>query len=397
MKSVYYNKREIQIYTVILTLLLLVKSLNQIMIAYFPALAGMMMSLLYLALDIGLILLTIAKGRVIPLKYNILITFLLAVAYIISKVLLHRTDDNILYLITYVFVPLLFAWNFDVDYKLFFKISLMIPLLGIPVLSKMFTLRYGTIEMGTSYAFLFVSIVPIVYLFKVKEKSKLLIIVAVIDLAYTAQIFLYGARGCVLSVAVCVVAIAFTSYYDRVGFKRNTIKSFIFVLALVIFLICYRQLFDVATNILGSIGISPYFLKKIIRLGENTGVLNGRDSIYGLTLDYIKNKPLVGYGFDSFDYYTGLDYPHNFLLQFLFDFGIIGTLLVMVPFIRGQIKHLIKCTYNEYIVFLVIFVATIPGALFSGNVWNNMGLWVIISYSYHRCFMRSYDNHEEGE
>lgn len=384
MESVNYNNRDIKIYTILLTILLLVKPLNQIIIAYFPSMSGTIMTALYLVLDLGLIVITIAKRKVLIIRYNFIAAVALFILYLLSKYLFHTTEDNVLYMITYVFVPLLFCWNMDIDYNLFFRICVIIPLFGLPVLGKMFTLKYGTIEMGTSYAFLLVSIVPVFYLFKIKEKSRLLVLASIFDLVYTAQVFLYGARGSVLSIAVSVIAIAFTSYSNRIGLKKNGTKSLLLIGLILLLIFYYRQLFTIGSSLLESLGISPYFLQKTVRLEGNVGALNGRDTIYAISLDLIKKRPILGYGFDSFDYYTGLRYPHNFILQFIHDFGIIGASLLIFPLLRGIVKHINRCSYSEYIVFMILFVSTIPGALFSGNVWNNMAFWTIASYLFRK-------------
>lgn len=104
--------------------------------------------------------------------------------------------------------------------------------------------------------------------------------------------------------------------------------------------------------------------------------------------EFVK-KPLFGHGIKSFEYYTGIVYPHNFVYQMLFDIGIIGTLIIIVPLLSSVIKIFKRIgDYENSTVLIALICASVPGALFSGDLWLNPLLWLTFSLILRREYRR---------
>jgi O-antigen ligase len=122
-------------------------------------------------------------------------------------------------------------------------------------------------------------------------------------------------------------------------------------------------------------------------MNNENDVTSGRDVIFKLTTLAISQNPLLGYGIDQFENNTGIVYPHNFILQLLYDGGLVLTFLVIFPVIRGIVKLFKTCSYNEFIVFVALFFASVPGGLLSGDLWTMVTLWVFFGAVFSKQFV----------
>ena len=60
-------------------------------------------------------------------------------------------------------------------------------------------------------------------------------------------------------------------------------------------------------------------IDKNMRMIAEGDMSNGRDYIEGIALHKIAESPIFGYGLDQFENNTGMVYPHNFVLQMVFQ------------------------------------------------------------------------------
>ena len=98
---------------------------------------------------------------------------------------------------------------------------------------------------------------------------------------------------------------------------------------------------------------------------------SGRDEIYSVLLEYLRQRPFTGYG--VYGEYT-LGYAagaHNAYLQIVFNFGCIlgGALLLVyiIVFIKGLMCSKGKFSQNWIIVFgCIVFIRSI----FGGSYFN---------------------------
>ena len=64
----------------------------------------------------------------------------------------------------------------------------------------------------------------------------------------------------------------------------------------------------------------------------------------------------------------------------LFDIGIIGTLIIIIPILTSAMKIFKRIgNYENSTVLIALICASVPGALFSGDLWLNPLLWLTFS------------------
>jgi O-antigen ligase len=119
--------------------------------------------------------------------------------------------------------------------------------------------------------------------------------------------------------------------------------------------------------------------------GSGSGVsTNGRSDLWGIAIESIKHKPLLGVGTGG---YAGItpeaQYPHNLLLETFAELGIIGLLMVLgilaSTFARlkqawGQLPEEQR---GGVAVVTALFVAAVVNSMLSGDITVNGTVWTI--------------------
>ncbi len=163
---------------------------------------------------------------------------------------------------------------------------------------------------------------------------------------------LYVCRGGYLGLlfAIPCMAVVFIIYYKRHGFEtfRKDIYYYAgFIAALI-----------VAFDILESSGVITYILK---HLKEMSGDLNGRKEVYKTAVREFKNHWLIGGGANSAHYYLmkeiGADLfnYHNYALQVLAYFGIIGFIYAAYQLYLMIRKCAHKDLYNSTMLIIIVY------------------------------------------
>lgn len=368
-------------YSVLFSLYLLVPPINKIVLVYFSFLPFSLMSVLYLT--IGILIIScffIGKNRIKEIGKANFFIFIAVLIYFLVSSLRGVTGLSVFELVVYFAIPILFFSKKSFDFNTFIKTALIVSVFGLPIVNSIFVLDYnGIAEMGVSYAFLLPAIIPVYYLIRHKNKSFIFAILSILNLVYDIQIFLHGSRGCAISILTLFFLLLIFNLTKRKSITAIKYKLIIGTLILVILIINFVTVMDFFKQTLSSFGISASTLDKLFSLVQRGDVSNGRNEIYKIAFDGFLGKPLFGNGFDSFDYYTGLEYPHNFVIQLLYDLGIIGVMIIFVPFLFGTIKMTKRLSKEDLYFFIVVFSSSVPGALFSQNAWKNVLLWITIS------------------
>ena len=101
----------------------------------------------------------------------------------------------------------------------------------------------------------------------------------------------------------------------------------------------------------------------------NTVYTSGRDLIYADATEMILERPILGYGLDSFTSYTGHIYPHNILLEMVIEIGILGAIVFAVYLIYSLII-LFKAKNTSLFLFSGLPLYMIIVQLFSGEFYD---------------------------
>lgn len=123
----------------------------------------------------------------------------------------------------------------------------------------------------------------------------------------------------------------------------------------------------------------PYLLNLLmVSRGQTLLDSSGRLENYILSIKYWLKRPLFGYGLglNNLKYYTGLQVPHNFFIQYLLQIGVIGTTLLVLPiikFIKNDIKN---NDFKKWVFWLVVI-----GSMFIPDIVSSRFLYGIVLIS----------------
>ena len=168
--------------------------------------------------------------------------------------------------------------------------------------------------------------------------------------------------------------------------RKKIVFCVIIALSALIIAINFSSILTTIGTYLHSKGISVYAIEKSVFLtSSNSGISNGRIQIYKCAIDGIVAKPFLGHGIGSFhDMYPQMNYPHNIILQLIFELGIVGSailLLTVFQIIRYAFIICLKQT-NKFDLFLICFAISIPMLFISNQLWGERFFWFILSYYY---------------
>lgn len=356
------------------------------------------MALLYIGI-VGLIVLSVmfSKTRLIVnfRTYSIFLPLYLIVYYALTNVFVAKPVISIPFFLIFTITAFLIPHITKVDAKMMLKAMMIYPFFSIFRLQSVFasTLSWKmALPMDVSYGYLVPIVANIVYLaFFFKRETfiaKIItIIFSLINLIFLIHIFLFGSRGpllCVLLLICVLWCLNADSYGVRLNKKRLKLLS-VAVVFIIIFFIPFLTFLE---GWFANMGIDVGTISKIIRLQAEEGdISNGRNYLNELTWNGIYSSPLFGHGLDQYDNnHPGESYPHNFILQILYDGGI-WLALIMSPIFIRSVNFLKSRTYSEYSIYLTLFFASVPGALFSQDLWNIPILWMFFGLVVSKSFV----------
>lgn len=167
-------------------------------------------------------------------------------------------------------------------------------------------------------------------------------------------IFLFEGRGSFASVILTYFFVFILFFIMKKKFKFELLSLIILVLGSYLFSQLIFNLIDVSTNQLEIKKYRTYF------------GYTGRTELWQYTIEKYLENPLFGKGPGSFFMITFNDWiygksplniphtqPHNMILQFLIEWGIIGTaimLVLLIKFLIKSLQNLIK--FKKYILLM---------------------------------------------
>ncbi|MFR5348100.1 hypothetical protein [Romboutsia timonensis] len=101
----------------------------------------------------------------------------------------------------------------------------------------------------------------------------------------------------------------------------------------------------------GAINKSLYFFNK-------GNISNGRNDFFQIALDYFKQKPIIGNGIGTFTNKNmyGIDFVHNFILQFLYEGGIILTIPILILVFKAVVATLNMYNLTKDLYVIIAFL-----------------------------------------
>ena len=336
---------------------------------------------LYLGFFVFSIVVWMIQGK-LKLDFRWLIVFALLILWHLCNASVSRI--NLLMLCAYVGMPFFIISNVKYSANRVLIWTMLISIVFIPGFPIMLArTKYGIVDVDVAYSVLPSIIAGIVHFAYYRNSIKRIEWpIYLIPLYYMLQLFFNGLRGpltCILITSLLVSIFKFDIDDCLQIRKLNRGLWILFVTAIILtfFLEFFLQL---VVNIFQLFNIDAYFITKTIRLLNAGDVSNGRNNIWGIAWNGFLRSPIWGNGFDSFQYHTGIPYPHNFILQSLYDGGILFFIPMALIFIFG-IYRAIKSGIKDNIALLIFFFGFgLVYSLLSQDMFNIFYLWTIVAF-----------------
>lgn len=276
-----------------------------------------------------------------------------------------------------------------VDTKILLKAMMFYPFFAILRLDLIFqtvTDWQDFINMDASYSFLIPVVANMVFLLNYfKEESKkekiLTIVLSLINSVYLMRLLIFGSRGVILSLILVVVFWWITDVKKEGGIIWIKKRILIVFLSLIATTFSYLTFFSALNDFLTDMfGYKFYAIDKIVDLGKQGDLANGRNYISEACVNGIMDSPIWGNGLDRFGPNTQLVYPHNFVLQILYDGGILFFFLMLVPIVKAIKVKIKRIKKDEFSLLITFFFASVPGALFSNDMYEIPLLWMTFGF-----------------
>lgn len=375
--------------TVALALFLSVPAVNQIGISLFPSLAGILMTSLYFlsgAVILFFVGMTVYKERYVSAGYLFCVG-LIVFLFFVTKLLTEYSEISFRKFSSMTLLAMLCPSINCYDEKKLLTYIIWFSFPAIFLLDRIFTtsgFMYETISMGISYAFLPSVIASVVYLFVYWKKNVsdfTMLIGCLANGVFLSKLVQYGSRGPTLSVVLCVLFLVIYKVHNGRGIKAKSWKlvAISFLLAIVIMNIW--PILSLILDYIHGLGLRLNFVDKLFRLQSSAmDISNGRGEIWTTVIQEFLKSPLVGYGMSTSFHNIGIIYPHNLVLQLLYDGGLVLALPILYFTIRGFMEWYRNCETSSYALGVMLFFSSIPRAMLSTDVWEHGAVWFTLMY-----------------
>ncbi len=382
-KGKFNNKDKTRI-SVIYMFMIAVGFVNYMIDTLFDT-GGMIVNLVILVLSMGFCYKTMVKVR-FPAAALVLI-IVIGLYFVITRQVSFSTVFGREFLVYFCLSSVLAMYKCDTEKILRYVscISLVVLFFYNDIYIELNSTEYhNSISMGLSYALLPILMAPIFHFFyyRKERKQSLMYIVYAIALFLLVGICVKGTRGALVAVvvAICLVYIRGTK---KIGSGRFHVARVVIVALVAILLIVYfAEVLGFLAEFFESLGIDAMFLKKTQGLMKAGDISNGRSEIFSYTIGEILKRPIFGHGIATMKFYGGEhSYAHNFILQLLYDGGVI--LAIPVLLIIGRAIYYVFCGEDEDEALFTLYMIsiTLPRAFFTGDIWENSLFWLFIMHS----------------
>lgn len=192
---------------------------------------------------------------------------------------------------------------------------------------------------------------------------------------YLTLLVVFGIRGPILCI---LVSIALLIFLNREKKKLTPAMIILFIVILLV-PILFEETLMLVKELLNGMGISSIFIEKTLRLLHEGDLSHGRDYLARLAMNGFYDSPLFGKGLNSFDFFTGEQYPHNFYLQMLYEGGLLITALFTILFFV-KIKNVKKAGGSDKLQMAYFFSIVAMYHLLSANMWFSPLFWSFIGF-----------------
>lgn len=241
-------------------------------------------------------------------------------------------------------------------------------------------------KMSYSLEFGYGMLLPVAIFFFLREDRNSRLFLVLMGIAMI-EILIAGSRGpwlCIGAMLAIAVAKAWgtklLAYVSRHK-KKAAIIGLIVVMAIVILIINCEALFSALRDALADFGISS---RTLDRLAAGTiSDDNGRDAIWSEAVRLILLNPILGYGvYGERPYIAQIHnagFPHNIVLEFALEFGVLVTALLVVVIVAVSAYLLFTKHETAWSRMFPIFFVSSCQLLLSMSFWYVSAFWICVA------------------
>jgi hypothetical protein len=276
-------------------------------------------------------------------------------------------------------------------------LTLMIPAVyNYTITGRLNLIYYNDMAEGYSLIFGCLSLCLLAFYKEMKIKRIYRIIFLLSVLFYIYKIITLGNRGVYLNFITFILLMAINPYNKRkMPLRILSIFSIVFFSILSSLFISFLDILYFFQRLFVSFNIDAGSINKsILYLTKNT-FDNGRVVIWQTAINDITKRIFIGNGVGNFTYkYPHFSYPHNIVLQFLHEGGVLYFLLLIIIFAKcfmWLIRVHSSCRQMQF--FIIILISTyLLRLMVSSTYWTTFGFFLLTSLlftrSRYRCFSK---------
>lgn len=289
-----------------------------------------------------------------------------------------------------VFPMVVFLFDFNpkkvIDYTCYF-----VPLTLIIQKTLFSTVgSFDQMEMGYSNAiahFCVACLMEFAYYRKENKGKWYMKICLLIGLYLAIKLIFKGTRGTILTLAVACLLFYITGFDKDDILKRQGWKKILLFLVIFLFIYNFNTILELAERFFEHFGLSlPSVIQKTVDAVKSKDLTHGRNRLAEFTKLYIRQKPMFGYGSMTFKHYNkDFAYPHNCILQLMFENGIAGSLYIIISLFINIFmtifprKTILK---DELLGRQLIMLTALPMLFVSNEMWITPAFWMFLAFSY---------------
>lgn len=343
---------------------------------------GIVAASAFLSLFIGIY---VQGGRV--LKKGALVFLLLFFVYFLITPLVFNVDHKtyIDYFSTFIIYGMCgFIYSsINFDHKFLYRLAVLFSLVISPVVYLVVFYKFIPSYVTDTFGYYMrVSHVVSMFLFilfynSLQDDSKIIRVVS-FCLASVFFIFMitFGARSFLL---------AFMLFFIFFVIKKYKSFNFKFVFIVLVFMfVLYSELYSIMiwfNSLLSDYNVESRSLIRLIYIYEsNEDLSSGRYWIWGKGFEGFLNSPIIGNGIASFENKYNY-YVHNFVLQLLYEGGLILAVPVICVLVKfGLVLFDKNISAVDWFFIFMIFFGGVFYLFFSGVIWSSVYIWFFIGW-----------------
>lgn len=201
----------------------------------------------------------------------------------------------------------------------------------------------------------------------------------ILEIISFLQMCIFANKGSILTAIVGILII----YISVHKISINQIVKYI----IGIFILCTISLnivniIDILIDLADILNFDSYSLMSLKRSFTVDIMIgfSGRDQIWNDAWNFIKNNLMIGKGIGAFYSYYNY-YSHNFIIDIIIYYGIIGIIVFCGIWIKGILKIFSVDYYEKIFIILILLLWIVPLST-SAYIFKNVYFWIFIAIAF---------------